>query len=207
MRRALLFIALATAACAHTQPAALPAEAPEPVTIKEWLGVPLPDICLQAPAPLDDAGRDALITLERHVVNDVLFAPDPEPENYWEKHGDGHINAIEVGSLMHKYSVSDVLFAFPGPIDIPRSRYHVRTTGRIADLEQVGHPVFYVGIQKVSMVRLGGKTALLFKWAAGPAGKPPPDVRWMWGTWGRLCAVPNADGTWHAVPVGTLTVS
>jgi hypothetical protein len=35
------------------------------------------------------------------------------------------------------------------------------------------------------MVRLGGKTALLFKWAAGPSGKPPQDVRWMWGTWGR----------------------
>jgi hypothetical protein len=208
MRRVLLFMALATPACVHAPPAASPAgEAPEPVTVKAWRGVPLPDICLQQPAPLDDAGREALATLERHVVHDVLFAPDPEPERYWKKHDDGHMNATEVGHLMHKYSVNDLLFAFPVPVDVPRTHYQVRTTGRIEDLEHVDHPVFYVGIEKVSMVRLGTKMALLFKWSAGPSGKPPKDVIWMWGTWGRLCAVPNPDGTWHAVPVGSLATS
>jgi len=69
--------------------------------VKVWRGVPLPDICLQQPAPLDDAGREALVTLERHVVHDVLFAPDPEPERYWETHDDGQMNATEVGDLMH----------------------------------------------------------------------------------------------------------
>jgi hypothetical protein len=201
MRWVLFLCALAAPACAPPLPP------PEPVTTKTFRGRPLPEICLQPPAPLDDDGRQALRTLERHMVDDVLFAPDPEPEHYWETHDDGWINSTEVGHLMHKYSVTDVLFSFPEPIEIPRSAYHVRATGTVDELEHVDHPVFYVGLAKVSMVRAAGKIGLLFKYSAGPSGKPPKDVIWMWGVWGRVCAFLKPDGTWKAVPVGTVAVS
>jgi hypothetical protein len=184
-----------------------PAAPPDAVTIKTYRGRKIPDVCLGKPTALDAPGRAALQTFERHMVDDVLRFPVPEPKRYLEGHDDGAINSLEVGHAMREYAVDDVLFAFPMPVAIPASAYHVRTTGTVADLKLVDHPVFYLELRDVWMVRLGRETGFLFLYDGGPAGKPPKETVWMWGTGGRMCAYRKPDGAWKTIPVGGTWVS
>jgi hypothetical protein len=184
-----------------------PASPPDAITFKTFGGRKIPEVCRGKPTALDAAGRAALQTFERHLVDDVLRFPVRDPERYLEGHDDGSINPLEVGQTMREEGVTDVLFAFPVPVEIPASPYHVRTTGTVADLRFVDHPVFYVELSGAWMVRAGRQTGFVFEYAGGPAGKPPENTVWMWGTGGRMCAYRKPDGAWKTIPVGLTWVS
>ena len=57
------------------------------------------------------------------------------------------------------------------------------------------------------MVRSRTKVGLVLRYGAGPTGTSPKGTHWLWGEWGRFCALPQKDGSWHAYPLGVVAVS
>ena len=98
-------------------------------------------------------------------------------------------------------------FYFPDAVTIPKTKIHVRTDGAVTDLDHVDHSVFYIRLAEPTMVRSQDEVGLIVRFGSGPGGAPPKDFHWMWGVWGRLCLVPNPDGTWHSYQVGPIAYS
>lgn len=176
---------------------ALPPADPPPLSSDRFREPP--PLCQQVAQPLDPRGQQMLIALEGDLIATVLAAPgDPARDH----HG---YNVGEVGWNLHQHPQGEMVFLFPLAVPIPKTTFHVRVDvgKRMAQLMKLDHPVFYLELSGVHMVRAGADTGLIVDYGGGPAGKA---VR-GWGMWGRFCAVPGRGGGWVGYPVGSVVVA
>ena len=163
----------------------------------------LPPLCQQVAQPLDPRGHQILIALEKALIATVLASPpDPRQDNY-------RFNSDEVSGNLHQYPKVEMVFLFPVAVPIPKTTFRVRVgVGRRTDeFKRLDHAVFYLELSGVQMVRDGADAGLIVDYGAGPAGKRTVRGPWMWGMWGRFCAVPRPGGGWVSYPVGSVAVS
>jgi hypothetical protein len=180
---------------------AVPPVDPPPPTPSPDQASQLPPLCQQLAQPLDPRAQQMLLALEQDLIARVLSGPSEAVQN------NRGFNVDEVGWNLHQYPKVEMVFLFPIAVPIPMTAFRVRVGRRMDELKELDHTAFYLELSGVQMVRNGADTGLIVDYGAGPTGKKTVRGPWMWGMWGRFCAVPRRGGGWVSYAVGSVAVS